>query len=121
MRTGQYRLKVAIGSARFLELVDQAAARELLETVANQEDPLPRHDHSVELVKQDLACLAASGKHALRRYGHRGVFGVLAAAPAERAGVLNDEATGLWKLDEEWAERRAIEHSAGNFCAKKGV
>ncbi|QDU89822.1 Cna protein B-type domain protein [Pirellulimonas nuda] len=117
---GQARLQVTIGTARFLALVDPAAARELLLTVGEQEDQLPRGDggvslydqwlqawllvdfaHGAELLKQDLRRLADGGKQDPLRHGHGGVFRLLTAHPEERVEIVNDSETGLWKLDEE--------------------
>ncbi len=118
--SGQQRLQATIGTARILALVDQFAARDLLESIADKYAQIPRGDGGVSLydqwlqawllvdfqrgailLKEDLERLAASGKENPLRYGHGSVFRLLTAAADERFGVVTDSATGLWQLEDE--------------------
>ena len=117
---GQARLRATIGTARILGLVDQEATRQLLESVVDQEEQMPRGDgglsmydqwmqawllvdfqHGTKMLRADLQRLADSGKQDPLRRGHHGVFPLLSAAPHERFDIIVESATALWDLDEE--------------------
>ena len=117
---GQDRLVATIATARILGLVDTRATRELLESIAIEEDHIARPDGGVSLYDQwlqawllvdferganlltsDLQRLANTGRKDPLRYGHGAVFRLLAAAPHERFKIIIADGTGLWKLDDD--------------------
>jgi hypothetical protein len=120
----QERLSTTISTARILALTDKIAARELLRSVASQQDQIPRKTHSVSLfdrylqawmlvdfgrgtalIREDLERIEKEGADKNFRYGQRDVFQLLVAPAEERFHLLFAE-TGLWRLEEDGTEQR---------------
>ena len=115
----QERLSATISTARILALTDKVAARELLRSVASQQDQIPRETggrslydqylqawtlvdfgRATALIREDLERIEKAGADKHFRYGQRHVFQLLVAPPEERFHLLFAE-TGLWKLTED--------------------
>ncbi|MEZ6061256.1 MAG: hypothetical protein R3C19_12900 [Planctomycetaceae bacterium] len=121
VNSGQQRLQATITSAKILALVDQFAARDLLNSIAEKEAQIPRGEGGVSLfdqwlqawllidfrrgtslLRRDLEQLAATGKPNALRYGHGADFRLLVAAtPEECFDIVISDGTGLWEQDED--------------------